>query len=155
MLMSGLVGGTIYSFSVRACNSVGCSGDSAPVEAQTTPSAPTALTLTAGIAKITASWVVSTSSGVTEHQLWYRANNSASWIEWTPGESDSPGTVVTGLANSLTYALKVRAVASYGFTDSASALATPLGVPSPPSLSYFNIKADGLILSWSMASTSP
>jgi len=144
----GLTGGSTYAISVRACNLFGCSADSVAVSQQTAPAPVTALKLETVDAGLKVTWTDSTNAATSTTGIWYRASTSSTWIEWTPGSVDASGDTITGLTNGATYAVRVRATASYGVTDSATALATPLAAPAAATLGYSSISHTGVILNW-------
>jgi predicted phage tail protein len=150
--VSGLAGGTTYALTVRACNAVGCSTDSEPVGLLTKPAGPTITRTTASPGAIAVEWSDSPSSGVSDYGVWFRVNSSTNWVEWTSGVSDVSGTTLTGLTNGATYAVKVRASSPYGFTDSVSVLATPMAVPTAPTLTFSSITSSSIVLNWTALS---
>jgi titin len=146
--LGGLAGSTTYAVTIKACNLIGCSSESPAATSITAPPPATALRLTPGSTSVSVTWAnPSTASGV-EDSVWYRQSTSSTWIEWTPGVTDAPGTAITGLTNGVTYAIRVRTTASYGVTDAAFVLGTPMAPPAAVSLTYSNLSASGLILNW-------
>ena len=96
---ASLAPGQSYVFKVRACNVVGCSVYSTPVTVTMPPAPPTALKAIPNNSSMTLTWAASLSSGVTGYSVFYRTSVGAqttSWIEWTPGVSDSSGVVLVG-----------------------------------------------------------
>jgi large repetitive protein len=152
--LSPLEGGSMVSITVKACNVVGCSFDSDALIVTTKPAPASALRLAPGNALITVSWVESTTIGIGDHSLWYRTNTTSTWTEWTPGVADTTGTVITGLQNGTTYIVKIRTTSSKGWSDTASAIATPMGVPARPTVFYTRISPTAVVLAWTWPATT-
>jgi large repetitive protein len=147
----GLSGGTTYEFSIRACNLVGCSSPTTGVTAKTSPSAVTAVRLTAADGGLSVSWTDSLNAADSADSVLYKPASSSTWLEWTSGSEDTSPTVITGLSNGTTYNVKVRTIADYGTTDSATAIGTPLAIPAAPTLSLSSLSPTGLVLAWTIA----
>jgi large repetitive protein len=146
--IGGLSGGVTYSITINACNLLGCSDASVPVDVLTKPAAATLLRVAPSDGAVTATWTDSLTTSVTEHHLWYRPTTTSTLTEWTPGVPDTSGTTITGLINGKTYSVVVRSSAANGFTDTPGVLATPMAPPPGVTLSYSNISQNGLILNW-------
>jgi titin len=152
--LSPLEGDSMVSITVKACNVVGCSFDSDALIVTTKPAPASALRLAPGNALIAVSWVESTTIGIGDHSLWYRTNTTSTWTEWTPGVADTTGTVITGLQNGTTYIVKIRTTSSKGWNDTASAIATPMGVPARPTVFYTRISPTAVVLAWTWPATT-
>jgi hypothetical protein len=147
--IGGLAGGTAYSITINACNLIGCSATTTPVDVLTKPAAATNLRVVPSNGAVTVTWDDSLTTSVVEHNLWYRPTTTSTLTEWTPGVLDTTGTTITGLINGKTYAVVVRSVALNGATDTPVVLSTPMAPPSGVTISYSNLSQNGLILNWS------
>ncbi len=152
--LSGLEPDFMLSVTVQACNTSGCSPDSEALIVTTNPAPASALKLTAGNARITASWSEAAISSSGEISLWYRESSVSAWSEWTPGVPDASGAVIDGLINGVTYVVKVRATSGAGYSDSPSSSATPMDVPEQPTLTFSNVSHTGIILAWTWPATT-
>ena len=137
--ITGLIAGSSYQFRVTAKNIIGSSiaSFSSPTVA-TLPSAPTIATTTAASEQVTVTWNAPTHLGsgtltgaeyvVTAYDA---QGNDAGSCSPTSGQTTC---VVTGLDNGSAYTFKVAVVTTVGTSaqSSASAPATPAGVPSAP-----------------------
>ena len=155
--ITGLDNGTTYEVRVRAVNSVGA-GDwspirrGTPVAAASPPSAPSALTVTAGDGQLVVSWQAPADDGaaIDDYEVQYRSEGGS----WRGGfvDGDNTGATITGLDNGTTYEVRVRAVNSVGAGDwSPIRRGTPVAAASPPSApSALTVTAgDGqLVVSW-------
>lgn len=127
--VTGLTNGTSYTFMVFATNSVGNSPQSLPSAAVTpitVPSAPTAVSATAGNAQATISFTAPTSDGGSPI-LSYTVTSSPDGL--TATGSGSP-IVLTGLTNGITYTFTVTTTNLAG-TSIPSAASSPV-TPNPP-----------------------
>ncbi|MFI5934531.1 fibronectin type III domain-containing protein [Actinoplanes sp. NPDC051494] len=128
--VTGLTNGTTYRFRVRAVNTVGAGAPTARVDATpaTTAGAPTGLTAARGDASATLAFTAPASDGgdlVTGYDV--STDDGLTWAALAGNR------VVTGLANGVTYTVRVRAVNSAGpGAASASALVTPATTPGAP-----------------------
>ena len=159
--VTGLDGGSEYSFEVRAVNGTakGTESDIAratPTGASTpivsAPAAPTNLAASAGNTQVTLNWT-KPSGAITGYKVRYGKTGDKSSATWT-AISDSDATTVshtvTGLDNGSEYSFKVRAVNSGGEgTATDWVTATPVA-PTPAAPTGFSARAgDGQVsLSW-------
>jgi len=133
--ITGLVNGSLYNVEVRAINDEGngpysMSADGTPA---TTPSAPTAPTLTPGDARLTATWTAPPDGGspITGYTVRWRLGGTTQWNE-EPANA-SPYTI-TGLTNDQSYEVGVRAINAQGNGPySPSSSGTPVPGPTVPS----------------------
>jgi uncharacterized repeat protein (TIGR02543 family) len=137
--ITGLIAGSSYQFRVTAKNIIGSSitSFSSPTVA-TLPTAPTIATTTTASEQVTVTWNAPTHLGsgtltgaeyvVTAYDA---QGNDAGSCSPTSGQTTC---VVTGLDNGSAYTFKVAVVTTVGTSaqSSASAPATPAGVPSAP-----------------------
>jgi len=149
-LVTGLINGDTYTFTVQAVNGVGNgnpSSPSAPVTpAPTAPGTPVIGTVTPGNGSALVTWTVPANggdpitgfiitpyaNGVAQTPIHLTAGAPGSALDPTPGAHDSY--LVTGLINGDTYTFTVQAVNGVG----ASTPSTPTppvtpSVPTPPS----------------------
>ena len=138
-VVTGLTGGTLYAFQVRAANAGGEAVGPESAEASATPSTlgpparPSGLTATPGPGKATLSWAAGTDGGGVAIDRWeYRqragSGNYGSWVQI----STDPATVqheVGSLTPGTLYTFQVRALNARGDGQSATASATPTVVP--------------------------
>lgn len=148
---SGLSSGTTYYYQVTAVNSVGEGPKSNEASAITAPSAPTALTATAGNAQVSLSWTAS--SGAANYIV-YRGTTSG-------GENSTPiATDVTSAnytdksaSNGTTYYYDVTAVNSGGESGKSNEVsATPMPPPSAPANLTATAGNAQVSLSWTASS---
>jgi alpha-tubulin suppressor-like RCC1 family protein len=152
---TGLSSGTEYSFTLKACSALGCSDASTALTAATLPVAPTLVTGAAGVGEVSVSWVNSTSSVVTGHKVFYKTSSALTWSEWTPGESDTSPTVVTGLTNAVPYVFKVAAYNDSGSTESRpTANIIPRTVPNAPTITLSTAGTTGITFTWAAPATN-
>ena len=136
-VVTGLTGGTLYYFQVRAHNSV---GDGAPSVTKSLvpavpPPAPT-LTATAGNRQVTLTWVSGGDRGAAIDRWEYRQKaGNGSYGEWQQISGSGPATTqheVRGLSNGTLYTFQVRAHTSEGAGPaSAEVSATPRVLTRP------------------------
>jgi Fibronectin type III domain/Putative Ig domain len=136
--VTALTNGTAYTFTVAAVNAAGTGPESLPSSAVTpmaaapgTPTAPRAVTATAGIRSATLSWTMPSSDGgssVTGYNVTtYPPTPSA--VVTVSGTTAS----VTGLSNGATYTFSVAAYNAIGMGPAAlSAPVTTFNVPGAP-----------------------
>ena len=141
--VTGLTGGTSYSFGVRA---VGTSLTGAPAMVTATPlfAAPTGLTATAGDGQVTLNWDDPDNSNTTGYEL---SIDAGAFAEIGGSDAATTSHTVTGLTNGTTYTFAVRAVNASGEGASSDTVtATPL-FAAPTNLSAKT--GDGQVkLSW-------
>lgn len=114
--ITSLTNGTEYVFQVRTVNIVGesdPSSTSSAVTPRTTPSAPTITAITAGNGELTVAFTAGSDGGaaITNHA--YELDGSGTWTVLSPEDATSPITI-TGLTNSTTYTVRIRAINTAG-----------------------------------------
>jgi formylglycine-generating enzyme required for sulfatase activity len=127
-MVHGLDNGSVYSFMLRAGNSVGFSCNSTEISIITTPSIPLNLWSTAAYRQVTVYWDGVDSAS--QYQLSHRTANEGEWLDssWMAGNS----LIIDGLSDGIAYEFKVRARHDDGvglFSDAVSAVT----IPGPPS----------------------
>ena len=135
--VTGLVPGTAYTFQVRAVSTFGGGPLSAPsptpvtpIAAPIPPSAPTAVTATAGNGQATVSWTAPAPNGgpaITSYQI---VTTPASIGAITGIPEGSTSFVVTGLLNGVSYSFQVRAESADG--DGALSASSNVVTPTAP-----------------------
>ena len=105
---------------MRAVNSVGAGdwspiGRGTPVAAASPPSAPTALTVTAGDGQLVVNWQAPADDGaaIDDYEVEHRREGGS----WERQTSTATTVTITGLDNGTTYEVRVRAVNSVGVGD--------------------------------------
>ncbi len=134
--VTGLSGGSAYTFTVRATNAVGTGPaleSSSSVAIVTAPGAPTGAVGTRGDGQAAVAWSAPSSSGglpITGYTA--TASPSGSSCVWTSGPLTC---TVTGLANGTAYTFTVSASNGAGtsLSSSPSAAVTPSAPPGAPS----------------------
>ena len=144
--VTGLTNGKSYTFTVTATNSVGISGESAPsaavtpTPAATAPSAPTAVTTTAGDGQIDVGWTAPESDGgdpISSYTVTALIDGKA-----VPGRTctitgpftPQLGCTVTGLTNGTAYTFTVTAnnTVGAGLASLPSDPVAPIPAPNAP-----------------------
>lgn len=121
--VSGLTAGTAYYVKLRSVNATGGGTESSPVSftTLTTPNAPTGLSVSATTSSsLTIAFTAPSSDGgaaITNYE--YSINGGSSWTALSPADSTTPVTV-TGLTQSTSYTVYLRAVNSVGSGTSSS-----------------------------------
>ncbi|GAA2569471.1 hypothetical protein GCM10010435_49360 [Winogradskya consettensis] len=130
-IVGGLTNGTSYTFRVRAVNSVGAGTPTAGTTAtpSTVPGAPTGVSATAGDGRAVVTFTAPANDGgspITRYEV--STDDGVSWATLPAN-----GTV-TGLTNTTTYTVRVRAVNSTGAGPASTAVTvTPVdGLPGAP-----------------------
>jgi titin len=161
-ILTGLVNGTSYTFTVVATNSLGASTASAPSNAVTpvtAPGAPTAVLATRGDSQVTLNWTAPSSNGgsaITSYKVTpYIASAAAAPVLCTSATS----CVITGLVNGTTYTFTVSAtsIVATSVATSPSSSVTPAIVPGAPtkiSSSQVFLDANRLIVTWTAPSSN-
>jgi uncharacterized repeat protein (TIGR01451 family) len=138
VILTGLVNGKAYTFTVTATNAVGTSIVSAPSATLipsggvTAPQSPTAVTAVGGNAQATVSWAPPTFDGGSPVTSYTVASNpvGAKLMVATPATSAT----LTGLTNGIAYTFTVTATNGVGNSpaSAASNSVTPYTVPGAP-----------------------
>lgn len=134
LTITGLTNGTTYAVQVKAVNSLGAGPASVTANGtpSTTPSAPTALSATAGFNFLTVSFTPGNDGGSSITNYKYSIDGGTSYTALSPIDTVSPITI-TGLMNGTTYQVKLRAVNAVGDgTPSATLSALVATVPAAP-----------------------
>jgi len=154
-VISKLVGGKTYYFTVVAVNSAGSStaSNEASVAVPVPPAAPTGLAATGGNAKATLSWKAS--SGASSYEVFQ--GSAAGGESTVPVATGITGTsaVVGGLKNGSTYYFVVEAANSGGNSAKSNEAKVTLATApaAPASVSAATGSASGsIVVSWSAAS---
>ena len=131
--ITGLTNGITHQVQVRAVNAAGA-GEWSPSAAATpadAPDAPDAPELTPGDGRLAVQWTAPNDNGaaITGYDVQYRQDDSGQWTAHTHGSTET-ATTITGLTNSITHQVQVRAFNAVGpGAWSASASATPAAEP--------------------------
>ena len=160
--VTGLTGGTAYTFQIRAVNAAGpgaASDGSEPATPTGPPLAPTGFSATAGVLKAALAWTNPSDDTITKYQYRQSADGGSNWSpDWTDiplSDASTTSYEVTGLTAGTAYTLQVRAVNDAGpgaATDTVTVTVTPVAAAplAPPDFSA--TEGDGsAILSWGAA----
>ena len=153
--LTGLTQSTSYDVQVSAHNSVGWSAWSNTKSATTqalvqAPDAPSFPLLTSGNQQIAVRWSAPANNGaiITDYDIRYKVSTVTGWTSKSH-IGTALSTTITGLTNSVTYNVQVRAKNSVGSSGwSASSSATPASIttkpakPNVPTLVVGNKKLD-------------
>lgn len=152
---SGLTNGNSYSYTVRAVNAAGASGDSNSRSATpvTTPGAPTLNSATAGNAQVTLGWTANSNNGGSSVTTFKVFRNGAQVTSGGCSSSSltgsSTGCTDSSLTNGQSYSYTVRAVNAAGDSgDSNSRSATPATTPGVPSYLQATGQDARVVLTW-------
>ena len=138
--VTGLTNGILYSFGIRAVNSVGTGRNSYSDEVipGTIPDAPTGLTAEPGDGQVRLQWTAPISDGgntITGYEYQQKTSSTpfGSGINISGSNANTTEHMVTGLTNGTNYTFRVRAKNPMGEgLPSNEASATPVTVPSVP-----------------------
>ena len=161
---TGLLNETDYVFRVSASNAAGMSAYSTPSSSVTptagitVPSAPQSLSSTATSTSITLAWTAPSTNGgssVTGYTVGYKLPADAAW---TTASTSSTSYVITGLASSTNYNVRVAAVNANGTGAYATATATTsaavsASVPGAPTALAVNVTKLSWTASWNPPSS--
>ena len=152
LVITGLANGTTYQLKLRAINPirVGVASSAVSVTTPTTPDAPTSLVATPGNGSASIAFTAGSNNGSAITNYEYSTDNGSTWITRSPTSTTSP-IVITGLANLVTYRVKLRAINGIGTGAVSSAVgvkpaATPLRLrTSRPSCSGIICTVTGIV----------
>jgi predicted RNA-binding protein with TRAM domain len=136
--VTGLVNGSTYTFTVTATNAAGTSAASAPSNAVTPtgpPSAPGAVTATAGTGSVSLSWSAPNNGGstITSYTVTPFAGGVAQAPLAVSGNPAPTTATVASLSNGTTYTFTVSATNAFGTSSATTSNpATPLASVSCP-----------------------
>jgi len=134
--IAGLNNGTTYYIWLKAKNSAGTSGfgissSGTPQTSITAPAAPGMATVTISESSLSLSW--SAVSGATSYQVWYSTTNNSSSAVQSGGDIAATSHTITGLNNSTTYYIWLKAKNSAGTSGfGISSSGTTAGGNNPP-----------------------
>ena len=117
--ITGLTNGTTYTFKVSATNAIGTGPASAPSNAvtpATVPSAPTNVIAIAGNGSATVSWTAPSNGGspITSYTITPYVGTTAKASTTISGSPPATSVTITGLTNGTTYTFKVSATNAIG-----------------------------------------
>ncbi len=153
--IGSLTNGTRYKVQVQAANSAGDSewSDSAQATPYTVPSKPTKVTLTAGNAKLTATWTAPADNGsaITGYTIRHRATGATDWT--TSNSQTGTSYEIGSLTNGTEYEVQVQAASAAGDSGwSDSVKATPAAVPDAPGAPTLTAGAKKITATWTAPS---
>ena len=136
-VVSGLTGGTLYTFEIQAGNSVGWSGSSPRVQATpgaSRPAAPTGLTGTRGDGTVTLEWIDPGDATITKYQYRQSADGGATFSEreMAGAGARTASYVVSGLVGGTTYRFRIRAENAIGAGEWSEPLVVMTEAAPPP-----------------------
>ena len=113
--ITGLTNGSTYQVKLRAINMLGTGTASSAVSVtpRTTPGMPTQLTATEASGSATISFTAGSNGGSAITNYVYSTDDGSTWTTCSPATTSSPITI-TGLANGLTYKVKIKGVNGAG-----------------------------------------
>ena len=158
--VTGLTGGTAYTFQVRAVSAVGpgaATDTLTVIPDAAAPGAPPVLSVGGRDESALLFWSTAKENGAAITKYQYQQDGGA-WIDIdnsSPGEANELSFTVTGLTNGATYAFKVRAVNSIGAgAETGETSAIPAGVPLAPTDFRATEGDESAILSWTAAANN-
>ncbi len=161
--VTGLTGGTAYTFKVAAINGAGAGQESSPSNAVTPtipnpPGAPTGVSASAGGLQATVSWTPPASDGgsaISEYRVIPYIGTSAQSPTTVPAPATS--STVTGLIAGTTYTFKVAAVnaAGQGPESAASNAVTPTNLAVDQLVTTHQNSGSSTITSPSFSTAAP
>ena len=136
LTVSNLVNGTAYDVQIRAVNiaGAGSGSSSSSVTPFSSPGAPTITGVAAGRGQVAVSFAAGVTGGSAITNYQYSIDGGTTWVALSPASTTSPFTI-TGLADSTTYNIQLKAVNVAGAGAASSAVAaTTWGVPAAPTI---------------------
>ena len=136
LVVANLVNGTAYDVQIRAVNIAGAGNgsSSSSVTPFSSPGSPTITGVAAGRGQVVVSFAAGVTGGSAITNYQYSTDGGTTWIALSPASTSSPFTV-TGLADSTTYNIQLKAVNVAGAGAASSAVAaTTWGVPEAPAI---------------------
>lgn len=136
LTVSNLLNGTAYDVQIRAVNiaGAGSGSSSSSVTPFSSPGSPTITGVAAGRGQIAVSFAAGVTGGSTITNYQYSIDGGTTWVALSPASTTSPFTI-TGLADSTTYNIQLKAVNVAGAGAASSAVAaTTWGVPAAPTI---------------------
>lgn len=149
IVIQNLSGLTSPKYQILAVTSAGdgiVSATSASIPLATPPGAPTNLVATPGDGSLSIAFNAPSSNGgapITNYE--YKVDSGA----WTSASTSTSPVVVTGLTNTTTYSVALRAVNSAGGGSEASVSGTPVGAPDSPTIVTSVRGYQQIALTWS------
>ncbi len=144
IVVTSLTNGTTYTFTVKATNAVGTSGESSPsneVTLSTEPSQPVNLASTVLGSSIGLSWSAPLSNGgstIIDYVIEYQLTTGGTWAVFAEGLNTSTTATVIGLSNRVSYDFRVIAINTIGQSvPSDTTTATP-GEPAQVIIQNFS-----------------
>ena len=139
-IVGSLIGGTSYTFAVRAING-------APEMVNATPlfAPPTNLSATAGYGEVTLSWDNPENTKITGYEL---SIDAGAFAEIGGSDASTTGHIVGSLIGGTSYTFAVRAVGTSLTGAVAMVTATPLAVPAEPTMFAATPGVSQVTLSW-------
>ena len=156
--ITNLTNGILYSFRVKAVNSIGESEASTEVTAvpATIPSAPKITSIYVSSQKLQIGFTPPVNDGgstITSYEysidggVTYQAVKLLNTGADAPGRTTEPYIIISNLINGTSYPLAIRAVNYIGFGDNSNiTTATPIGAPAAPTLLSVSSLTTGLLL---------
>jgi hypothetical protein len=134
LVITGLTNGTTYPIKLKAVTASGDSAESVAISSTpaVAPSAPTLTSVTAGNARVTASFTAGANGGSAILNYEYSLDGGETWTPRSPA-SVTGSFDITGLTNGTSYGVKLRAVTAVGSGVASNAIsATPVTVAFAP-----------------------
>jgi titin len=153
--ITGLTAGTTYDLEIRAVSVLGSGATSAPVQIQTgaPPGAPTSLSVVPLDGGARVEFTNAAANGLPVSNYQYSINDGASWIALNPADSSSP-VAITGLSNTVTYQLRLRAINAAGNGSPSGAVWVRPGTPTTPRNVEVTPTSGGAVVSWDRSSST-
>ena len=155
--VTGLAPNVGHTFRVRAVNSAGSSSPSntylVTPTVSTAPTAPRAVSATAGLLRASVAWTIPLDNGggaITGYVVDYSTDGTV-WSSPNRVDAAVRSLVITGLTGGTLHTVRVRALNEFGTSLPGTATVTPLSptVPSAPRMGYANAGYNTLSVYWS------